>query len=216
MALANEKSVSDGKLWGLCKLPFWHSNNSSVTATSSSSVASSSFRQQQQQQHNGISVDHHSNIHGSLNVSSVAKSLLPTRRRLSLDPQNKLYFPYEPGKQVKSAIRIKNTSKNPVAFKFQTTGPKSCYMRPPGGILAPDESLIATVFKFVEPPDNNEKQVAKKSRVKFKVMSLKVKEDVDYVPELFDERKDEVAVEQVLGVVFLDAERPCPVSTRET
>lgn len=119
-------------------------------------------------------------------------------------------FEDEPGKQVKSAIRIKNISKNPVAFKFQTTGPKSCYMRPPGGTLAPDESLIATVFKFVEPPDNNEKQVGKKSRVKFKVMSLKVKEDVDYVPELFDERKDDVAVEQVLGVVFLDAERPCP------
>lgn len=213
MALANEKSVSDAKIWGLCKLPFWHSTSSSVAASSSSvASSSSSFRQQQQQQqhHNGISVDHHSNIHASLKVSSVAKSLLPTRRKLSLDPQNKLYFPYEPGKQVKSAIRIKNISKNPVAFKFQTTGPKSCYMRPPGGILAPDESLIATVFKFVEPPDNNEKQVGKKSRVKFKVMSLKVKEDVDYVPELFDERRDEVAVEQVLGVVFLDTERPCP------
>ncbi|XP_009622513.1 vesicle-associated protein 4-2-like [Nicotiana tomentosiformis] len=212
MALANEKSVSDGKIWGLCKLPFWHSNSSSVAASSSSvaSSSSSSFRQQQQQHLNGMSVDHHSNVHASLKVSSVAKSLLPTRRRLSLDPQNKLYFPYEPGKQVKSAIRIKNISKNPVAFKFQTTGPKSCYMRPPGGTLAPDESLIATVFKFVEPPDNNEKQVGKKSRVKFKVMSLKVKEDVDYVPELFDERKDDVAVEQVLGVVFLDAERPCP------
>ncbi|KAM3301740.1 hypothetical protein CQW23_17315 [Capsicum baccatum] len=214
MALGNEKSV-DGKIWGLCKLPFWHSNSSSVAATSSSvASSSSSFRQQQQQfqhqNHNGISVDHHSNIHASLKVSSVAKSFLPTRRKLSLDPPNKLYFPYEPGKQVKSAIRIKNISKNPVAFKFQTTGPKSCYMRPPGGILAPDESIIATVFKFVEPPDNNEKQVGKKSRVKFKVMSLKVKEDVDYVPELFDERRDEVAVEQVLGVVFLDTERPCP------
>ncbi|KAJ8568834.1 hypothetical protein K7X08_032465 [Anisodus acutangulus] len=209
MALANEKSVSDGKIWGLCKLPFWHSTSSSVAATSSS-VASSSSSFRQQQQHNGISVDHHSNIHDSFKVSSVAKSFLPTRGRLSLDPQNKLYFSYDPGKQVKSAIRIKNISKNPVAFKFQTTGPKSCYMRPPGGILSPDESLIATVFKFIEPPDNNEKQVNKKSRVKFKVMSLKVKEDVDYVPELFDERKDEVAVEQVLGVVFLDAERPCP------
>ncbi|KAH0657194.1 hypothetical protein KY285_032076 [Solanum tuberosum] len=207
MALANEKSVSDGKIWGLCKLPFWHSTSSSVAASSSSiASSSSSFRQH----HNGISVDHHSNIHAPLKVSSVAKSLLPTRRKLSLDPQNKLYFPYEPGKQVKSAIRIKNITKNHVAFKFQTTGPKSCYMRPPGGILAPDESLIATVFKFVEPPDNNEKQIGKKSRVKFKVMSLKVKDDVDYVPELFDERRDEVAVEQVLGVVFLDAERPCP------
>jgi hypothetical protein len=29
-------------------------------------------------------------------------------------------------------------------FQFQTTAPKSCYMRPPGGILAPGESVIAT------------------------------------------------------------------------
>lgn len=29
-------------------------------------------------------------------------------------------------------------------LQFQTTSPKSCYMRPPGGILAPDQSLIAT------------------------------------------------------------------------
>lgn len=94
MALANEKSVSDGKIWGLCKLPFWHSNSSSVAASSSSvASSSSSFRQQQQQHLNGMSVDHHSNVHASLKVSSVAKSLLPTRRRLSLDPQNKLYFP---------------------------------------------------------------------------------------------------------------------------
>lgn len=28
----------------------------------------------------------------------------------------------------------------------------------------------------------------------------------------FDEQKDEVAVEQILRVVFLDAERPSPVS----
>lgn len=28
----------------------------------------------------------------------------------------------------------------------------------------------------------------------------------------FDERKEEVAVEQILRVVFLDAERPTPVS----
>lgn len=29
-------------------------------------------------------------------------------------------------------------------YQFQTTAPKSCYMRPPGGILAPGESMIAT------------------------------------------------------------------------
>ncbi|KAK9706627.1 hypothetical protein RND81_07G140200 [Saponaria officinalis] len=145
----------------------------------------------------------------SSSVSSVARSLLPTRRRLSLDPSNKLYFPYEPGKQVKSAIKIKNTSKSHVAFKFQTTAPKSCFMRPPGAILTPGESLIATVFKFVEHPENNEKPLLEqKSKVKFKIMSLKVKEPMDYVPEMFDEQKDQVAVEQILRVVFLDVERP--------
>lgn len=40
------------------------------------------------------------------------------------------------------------------------------------------------VFKFVEHPENNEKPVDQKSKVKFKIISLKVKEGVDYVPEL--------------------------------
>ncbi|RWR88089.1 vesicle-associated protein 4-1 [Cinnamomum micranthum f. kanehirae] len=177
MAAAVEKSGSDGKVWSLCRMPFWHSGNGSSSFSS---------------------------------FSLVARSFLPTRRRLRLDPASKLYFPYEPGKQVRSAIRIKNVSKSYVAFKFQTTAPKSCFMRPPGGILSPGESIIATVFKFVEQPENNEKQTDQKSKVKFKIMSLKVKEIIDYVPELFDEQKDQVAVEQVLRVVFLDPERSSP------
>ncbi|KAJ0500638.1 putative major sperm protein (MSP) [Helianthus annuus] len=139
----------------------------------------------------------------------------------------------EPGKQVRSAVRIKNHSSSHVAFKvsrfsnnfdfnleangailasmdFQTTAPKSCYMRPPGGVLAPGESLIATVFKFVEQPDKNEKQLDQRSKVKFKIMSLKVKEGTDFVPELFDEQKDEVVVERILRVIFLNADRPTP------
>ncbi|XP_057962134.1 vesicle-associated protein 4-2-like [Malania oleifera] len=44
-------------------------------------------------------------------------------------------------------------------------------------------------------------------------MSLKVKGPVDYVPELFDEQKDQVTVEQILRVVFLDVEHPNPIST---
>ncbi|KAK9285182.1 hypothetical protein L1049_024369 [Liquidambar formosana] len=202
MAVAGEKSGFEGKGWSLCRMPFWQPNNIS----SSSSVSSHSFRQQNHSHQFG----ERPNVHSSVTVSSMAKSFLPTRRRLRLDPPNKLYFPYEPGKQVKSAIRIKNTSKSHVAFKFQTTAPKSCYMRPPGGILAPGESLIATVFKFVEQPENNEKLVDQKSRVKFKIMSLKVKGEMDYVPELFDEQKDQVAVEQILRVFFLDPERPSP------
>ncbi|GLT83055.1 hypothetical protein SLE2022_013680 [Rubroshorea leprosula] len=202
MPIADEKSPSDGKVWGLFKLPFRQSGNANAMSSSSAS------HQQSLNQPHVEGSNHPQSSNNS--VSSVAKSLLPTRRRLKLDPANKLYFPYEPGKQVRSAIRIKNTSKSNVAFKFQTTAPKSCFMRPPGAILTPGESLVATVFKFVEPPENNEKPMDQKSRVKFKIMSLKVKGAMDYVPELFDEQKDQVAIEQILRVVFLHPERPCP------
>ncbi|XVE51240.1 hypothetical protein DITRI_Ditri02bG0024100 [Diplodiscus trichospermus] len=197
-----QKSPSDGKVWGFFKLPFRQSGNNTGLTSSGSN-----FHGQSQPHVEG------SNHHGSANsVSSVARLLLPTRRRLKLDPANKLYFPYEPGKQVRSAVRIKNTSKSYTAFKFQTTAPKSCFMRPPGAVLAPGESIIATVFKFVEPPENNEKekQVDQKCKVKFKIMSLKVKGPMDYVPEMFDEQKDQVAIEQILRVVFLYPERPSP------
>nr|DAD20769.1 TPA_asm: hypothetical protein HUJ06_022232 [Nelumbo nucifera] len=192
MAIADDKTSTHGKVWSLCRMPFWQSGNAS---------SSSSSQSLQPQNHHHQHVDG-SNPHSLNTVSSVARSLLPTRRRLRLDPANKLYFPYEPGKQVRSAVRIKNTSKSRVAFKFQTTAPKSCFMRPPGGILAPGESIIAT--------ENNEKQLDQKCKVKFKIVSLKVKGGMDYVPELFDEQKDQVAVEQILRVVFLDADRPSP------
>ncbi|KAL5730689.1 Vesicle-associated protein 4-2 [Ranunculus cassubicifolius] len=207
MAIAEEKS--DGKIWSLCRIPFWQSGNN--TSSSSSSSQNHHTSQSQQQHHiDGSSTNPNPSSSSSNTVSSVARSLLPTWRRLRLDPSSKLYFPYEPGKQVRSAVRIKNTSKSYVAFKFQTTAPKSCFMRPPGGILAPGESIIATVFKFVEHPENNEKQSDQRSKVKFKIMSLKVTEGMDYVPELFDEQKDQVAVEQILRVVFLDTERSTP------
>ncbi|XP_065877785.1 vesicle-associated protein 4-2 [Euphorbia lathyris] len=203
MAIADQKSPSDNnKVWGFFKLPFRSNTANTPQQTPSSSST--------HPQHHGHGQVEGSNLQASNSVSSVARSLLPTRRRLKLDPANKLYFPYEPGKQVRSAIKIKNTSKSHVAFKFQTTAPKSCFMRPPGAILAPGESIIATVFKFVEHPENNEKPVEQKSRVKFKIMSLKVKGMMDYVPELFEEQKDQVAIEQILRVVFLDPERPSP------
>ncbi|KAE8687781.1 Vesicle-associated protein 4-1 [Hibiscus syriacus] len=215
-------------------MPFWQTNSSNGNGNGSSSSSSSSSMGNNnvyQQQSQSSQLGERSTVTSTNSLFSMARSLLPTRRRLRLDPPNKLYFPYEPGKQVRSAIDIKNTSKSHVAFKvwkmfsysflfvtpclmlmseFQTTAPKSCYMRPPEGILAPGESLIATVFKFVEPPENNEKPIEKKSRVKFKIMSLKVKGETDYVPELFDEQKDLVSVEQILLVVFLDPERTCP------
>ncbi|XP_071725868.1 vesicle-associated protein 4-1-like [Rutidosis leptorrhynchoides] len=199
MAISDHRRThSDGKQWRL--FPFWQSG-----AASSSPTQHPQFRSQNSHE-NGVV----SNIRSSNKASSVAKSILPARRRLRLDPSNNLYFPYEPGKQVRSAVRIKNQSRSHVAFKFQTTAPKSCYMRPPGGILAPGESIIATVFKFVEQPDKNEKQFKEKSKVKFKIMSLKVKEGTDFAPELFDEQKDDVVVERILRVIFLNAERSTP------
>lgn len=209
MAITDENSPSDGKVWGLFKLPFRNSVNSNPTTSSSSHYHHQNQRSQSQSNGTADGANGQSSS-TTTSVSSVARSLIPTRRRLRLDPPNKLYFPYEPGKQVRSAIGIKNTSKSHVAFKFQTTAPKSCFMRPPGAVLAPGESLIATVFKFVENPENNEKPMDQKVRVKFKIMSLKVQGPMDYVPELFDEQKNQVAVEQILRVVFLDVEHPTP------
>ncbi|XP_039130283.1 vesicle-associated protein 4-2-like [Dioscorea cayenensis subsp. rotundata] len=187
---------SEGKVFGLFRMPFWQNAAGKGGGGASSST--------QQQHPPGPQV----RGAGSSSVSSMAKSLLPTRRRLRLDPATKLFFPYEPGKQVRSAVKIKNTSKSHVAFKFQTNAPKSCFMRPPGAVLTPGESIIATVFKFVELPENDDKQ-DQKSKVKFKIMSLKVEGPMEYVPELFDDQKDHVAIEQILQVVFLDLDRPC-------
>ncbi|KAF5726415.1 hypothetical protein HS088_TW22G00093 [Tripterygium wilfordii] len=211
MGVDENKAETELKVWSLCRLPFWQSSSGGTSSTtiSSGSVSHNVYQQPQNQR-----LGETSSLHSVNKMSLVAKSLLPTRRRLKLDPPQNLYFPYEPGKQVRSAIDIKNTCKSHVAFKFQTTAPKSCYMRPPGGILTPGESIIATVFKFVEPPESDEKPVLQKSKVKFKIMSLKVKVEMEYVPEVFDEQKDQVAVEQVLRVVFLDPERPSPASEK--
>lgn len=87
MAITGENSPSDGKVWGLFKLPFRNSVNSNPTPSSSSHY--------HQSQSNGI-VDGGANgqsSSSSSSVSSVARSLIPTRRRLRLDPPSKLYFP---------------------------------------------------------------------------------------------------------------------------
>ncbi|KAL1346127.1 hypothetical protein HN51_019846 [Arachis hypogaea] len=200
---------SEANLFRFC--PFWSSGNASSSSSLSSSAHNNhNHRSEGNNTATSASASSSSSSSSAKTVSAVARSLFPPRRRLRLDPSSCLYFPYEPGKQVRSAVRLKNTSKSYVAFKFQTTAPKSCYMRPPGGIIAPGESLIATVFKFVEQPENNEKMSDQKNKVKFKIMSLKVKEGVDYVPELFDEQKDLVSVERILKVVFIDPERPSP------
>ncbi|XP_006658690.2 vesicle-associated protein 4-2-like [Oryza brachyantha] len=198
-----------GKLWNLCRMPFWQPGGATAPAPSSSSSAGIHHSAGRYGHEGAVAGD--GGVQGAPagSISSVAKSLLPARRRLRLDPPNKLYFPYQPGQQVRSAIRIKNTSKSHVAFKFQTTAPKSCFMRPPGAILAPGETIIATVFKFVEHPENNE-NVLQKCKVKFKILSLKVKGPMEYAPELFDEQKDQAVVEKILRVVFLNVENPGP------
>lgn len=140
-------------------------------------------------------------------IAAIAKAMLVTRRRLRLTPDNKLFFLYEPGKQVSSAVRIKNTSGSRVAFKFQTNSPKSCFMRPPSGILAPGEAIVATVVKFIEVPESTQE---KKCKEKFKIVSLKVKQGIEFTPDLFEERKEFVAVERVLRVAFLDPKGESP------
>lgn len=79
-------------------------------------------------------------------------------------------------------------------------------MKPPNGILGPKESITTTVVKFVEQPENSQER--KKTKDKFKIVSLKVREGVEFTPELFDENKESLAVEKVLRVVFLDPQRP--------
>eukprot|EP00252_Welwitschia_mirabilis_P019763 TRINITY_DN466_c0_g1_i3.p1 TRINITY_DN466_c0_g1~~TRINITY_DN466_c0_g1_i3.p1 ORF type:complete len:215 (+),score=19.76 TRINITY_DN466_c0_g1_i3:368-1012(+) len=189
-------------------IPFlnWFSEEKEKDAMVSSSNSSTSGMQQNRridrsrsnqsnrsQNHNNHYHHHNNNQSYGYNISAgnprrlslltVAKASLEIKRRLRLDPDKKLFFIYEPGKQVSSAIRIKNVSKSYVAFKFQTNAPKSCFMRPPGGILAPKESLLASVTKFVEAPENQQSREVV-SNDKFKIVSLKVKQGTEYAPEL--------------------------------
>lgn len=88
MAIADQKSPPDNysngnKVWGFFKLPFRGSNAN--TTPSSSSLTH--LHHQNNAQVEG------SNAYASNSVSSVARSFLPTRRRLKLDPATKLYFP---------------------------------------------------------------------------------------------------------------------------
>jgi phage-related tail fiber protein len=101
----NNNNNNNNKVWGLFKLPFLGGSDANTTPSSSSTTTATTptmMMQQQQQQHHHHhhNHQHNSQIEGSSNpphpsnsVSSVARSLLPTRRRLKLDPASKLYFP---------------------------------------------------------------------------------------------------------------------------
>ncbi|KAH7284256.1 hypothetical protein KP509_34G045500 [Ceratopteris richardii] len=127
-------------------------------------------------------------------------SLLFMSPRLSISPRKRLHFFYEPGKQVSSPIKVKNTSRSCIAFKLQTNAPKSCFTRPSSGILTPGESVIISVVRFIEPPE--QKRI--KIKEKFKIISLKVKQGVQYTPEMFEEQRESVVVEENLEVIYLD------------
>lgn len=87
-------------------------------------------------------------------------------------------------------------------------------MRPPNGVISPGGSIVAIVVKFIELPKALEKDsevpLKRKTRDKFKIVSLKIQEGVEFTPELFEEQKELVAVEQILQVVLLDPKQPSP------
>ena len=71
------------KVRNFCRFPFWHSTSTGISSSSSSLGRINQLNQFVDQ----------SSLHSSNTVSAMAKSLIPARRRLSLDPPNKLYFP---------------------------------------------------------------------------------------------------------------------------
>lgn len=83
---AQKSSDSDGSVKSICKFPFWQSTEHSSVSSSSHTNNFHHNQIQFQSQRSAVAAS-------SASVSSVAKSLLPTRRRLVLDPPNKLYFP---------------------------------------------------------------------------------------------------------------------------
>lgn len=91
MAVAEPKLHSEPKVWNFFKLPFRNSNTSSTNTTSSS--VNNNLHHHHHHNPNSNTPLEGSTSHTSNSVSSVARSLLPTRRRLKLDPSNKLYFP---------------------------------------------------------------------------------------------------------------------------
>ena len=84
-----------GKLWNLCRMPFRQAGGAPASAPPQSSSSSGIHH------HSAGRYGHEAPVAGDRavqaasagSISSVAKSLLPARRRLRLDPANKLYFP---------------------------------------------------------------------------------------------------------------------------
>lgn len=107
MGFNEGKAESERKALSLCKMPFWQTSNNatsssstSTTTTSSSSTSSSSMSSNNSNGNNACQQNQSSQLGETMStgysintMSFVTKSLLPTRRRLRLDPPNKLFFP---------------------------------------------------------------------------------------------------------------------------
>eukprot|EP00250_Pteridium_aquilinum_P021089 c25022_g1_i1 orf=1186-2241(+) len=196
----------------LCRRPLWQAQNTHrPIGAHNTRPSQASFVARHSLPHADIPPAAASDVEIST-TSRILKALLISKRRLRFEPSSKLYFPYEPGKQSTSAVRIRNVSRSAIAFKFQTTSPKSCFMRPPSGVLSPGESIVAIVVKFIELPraleQDQEIPLKRRTRDKFKIVSLKIHEGLEFTPELFEEQRELVSVEQILQVVLLDPKQP--------
>jgi hypothetical protein len=89
MAVADHhrNSQSDMKLFRLCT--FWQSGNTTTSSSSSTQNLTHSSVGSQSNRH----LEAPNSKPSPKTVSSVARSLLPPRRRLRLDPASNLYFP---------------------------------------------------------------------------------------------------------------------------
>lgn len=119
MEVESEKSVSVGKAWSFCRMPFWQTSH---TPSSSSSSMSYNMHNVHQQNLNNVQSVERSGQHSSTTVSSVAKSLLPTKRRLRLDPTNKLYFPCRCLLKLVYYVVISNVIPSDIFFQYFING----------------------------------------------------------------------------------------------
>lgn len=85
-----------GKLWNLCRMPFRQAGGAPAPAPPQSSSSSGIHYSTGRYGHEApVAGDGGAQGASAGSISTVAKSLLPARRRLRLDPSNKLYFPCE-------------------------------------------------------------------------------------------------------------------------
>jgi hypothetical protein len=71
--------------------------------------------------------------------------------------------------------------------------------------------IDTAVVKFLEPPERErERSQEKKTKDKFKIVSLTVQPGVEFTPELFEDQKELVTVERILQVCFIDPQKASP------